>query len=93
MNLKMITGNFQNDSDDETEMSYYCVTCGQELPHKVVVKHMEKCFNKVLQIVQFSLLHEYIHGLDVCRHWLRHVIENGYMHFSFMCYFFNSTGA
>jgi hypothetical protein len=35
------------EGDDETDLSIYCVTCGQEVNQRGAIKHMEKCFNKV----------------------------------------------
>ena len=35
------------EGDDETELSIYCVTCGQEINQRGAIKHMEKCFTKV----------------------------------------------
>ncbi|XP_077301187.1 CXXC-type zinc finger protein 1-like isoform X2 [Arctopsyche grandis] len=34
------------DSEEETEMSIYCITCGHEIHSRTAVKHMEKCFIK-----------------------------------------------
>jgi COMPASS component SPP1 len=40
---------FQNtDGDEEAELSVYCVTCGHEINQKGALKHMEKCFAKVI---------------------------------------------
>jgi transcription initiation factor TFIIIB Brf1 subunit/transcription initiation factor TFIIB len=42
-----INENCEVDKDyEETEM--FCVTCGHTCSQKLVLKHMEKCFNKVL---------------------------------------------
>jgi COMPASS component SPP1 len=37
----------EEDSEDEGEMSMYCITCGHEIHSRMAIKHMEKCFNKV----------------------------------------------
>lgn len=37
------------DDNDDTEMSMYCITCGHEINSRTAIKHMEKCFNKVMQ--------------------------------------------
>ncbi|XP_054717963.1 CXXC-type zinc finger protein 1-like [Uloborus diversus] len=37
--------NLENESE-ESEVSYYCVTCGHEISQRNALKHMEKCFNK-----------------------------------------------
>ncbi|PNF24443.1 CXXC-type zinc finger protein 1 [Cryptotermes secundus] len=36
----------EEDSEDEGEMSMYCITCGHEIHSRMAIKHMEKCFNK-----------------------------------------------
>jgi len=36
------------DDNDDTESSMYCITCGHEIHSRTAIKHMEKCFNKVL---------------------------------------------
>lgn len=38
------------DDNDDTEMSMYCITCGHEIHSRTAIKHMEKCFNKVILI-------------------------------------------
>jgi hypothetical protein len=46
----------EEDSEDEGEMSMYCITCGHEIHSRMAIKHMEKCFNKVfLKIYQHEL--------------------------------------
>lgn len=35
-----------NDAEEETELSVYCVTCGHEVGARTALRHMEKCFNK-----------------------------------------------
>ena len=37
----------EDDDNDDTEMSTYCITCGHEIHSRTAIKHMEKCFNKV----------------------------------------------
>ena len=37
----------EEDTEDEGEMSMYCITCGHEIHSRMAIKHMEKCFNKV----------------------------------------------
>lgn len=39
------------DDNDDTESSMYCITCGHEVNSRTAIKHMEKCFNKVLQVI------------------------------------------
>lgn len=41
------------DDNDDTEMSTYCITCGHEIHSRVAIKHMEKCFNKVMCKILF----------------------------------------
>lgn len=36
-----------DDENDDTEMSMYCITCGHEIHSRSAIRHMEKCFNKV----------------------------------------------
>ena len=36
------------DDNDDNEMSMYCITCGHEINSRTAIKHMEKCFNKVI---------------------------------------------
>ncbi|CAH1978378.1 unnamed protein product [Acanthoscelides obtectus] len=36
----------ENDNEDDSEISTYCVTCGHEIHSRTAIKHMEKCFNK-----------------------------------------------
>lgn len=36
------------DENDDTEMSMYCITCGHEVHSRAAIRHMEKCFNKVI---------------------------------------------
>lgn len=43
-----IDPNTEVDDNDDTEMSTYCITCGHEIHSRTAIKHMEKCFNKVL---------------------------------------------
>ena len=38
---------FQSESEDDTEASIHCVTCGLETNVKSALKHMERCFSKV----------------------------------------------
>ncbi|XP_034236046.1 CXXC-type zinc finger protein 1-like isoform X2 [Thrips palmi] len=37
---------YDDDMEDETEMSMYCITCGHEIHSRTAIRHMEKCFNK-----------------------------------------------
>ncbi|CAG9861757.1 unnamed protein product [Phyllotreta striolata] len=41
-----IDPNQENDCEDDSEISTYCVTCGHEIHSRTAIKHMEKCFNK-----------------------------------------------
>jgi len=34
--------------DDEAELNIFCVTCGMAVSPRVALRHMEKCFNKVI---------------------------------------------
>lgn len=36
----------ENDTEDESETTMYCITCGHEIHSRTAIKHMEKCFNK-----------------------------------------------
>ncbi|KAG5886882.1 hypothetical protein JTB14_024739 [Gonioctena quinquepunctata] len=38
--------NQENDNEEDSEISTYCVTCGHEIHSRTAIKHMEKCFNK-----------------------------------------------
>lgn len=38
------------DVDEEAELNIFCVTCGIELAPRVALRHMEKCFNKVISV-------------------------------------------
>ncbi|XP_014790125.1 CXXC-type zinc finger protein 1 isoform X1 [Octopus bimaculoides] len=38
--------NYDQEDDDEGELSMYCVTCGSEIQQKGALRHMEKCFAK-----------------------------------------------
>ncbi|XP_022236468.1 CXXC-type zinc finger protein 1-like [Limulus polyphemus] len=40
----------QEGDTDEGELSVYCVTCGHEIGARTALKHMEKCFNKVIRL-------------------------------------------
>lgn len=46
--LASIDPHAEVDDNDDTEMSMYCITCGHEIHSRTAIKHMEKCFNKVL---------------------------------------------
>ena len=35
------------DQEEEAELNVFCVTCGLEVPQKIALRHMEKCYNKV----------------------------------------------
>ena len=37
---------YDDDMEEESEMSMYCITCGHEIHSRTAVRHMEKCFNK-----------------------------------------------
>ncbi|XP_023014579.1 CXXC-type zinc finger protein 1 [Leptinotarsa decemlineata] len=41
-----IDPNQDNENDDDSEISTFCVTCGHEIHSRTAIKHMEKCFNK-----------------------------------------------
>lgn len=41
-----IDPNQENENEDDSEISTYCVTCGHEIHSRTAIKHMEKCFNK-----------------------------------------------
>lgn len=34
------------ETNEEDEMSMYCITCGHEIHSRTAIRHMEKCFNK-----------------------------------------------
>jgi len=38
------------DVDEEAELNIFCVTCGIALSPRVALRHMEKCFNKVISV-------------------------------------------
>ena len=44
---KRINEKFEIDKETE-ETEVYCVTCGHTCSHSNALKHMEKCFNKVI---------------------------------------------
>lgn len=37
---------YDDDQEEESEQSIYCITCGHEIHSRTAVRHMEKCFNK-----------------------------------------------
>lgn len=46
------------EGDDETELSVYCVTCGQETSQRGAIKHMEKCFTKFEAQTSFGSIYK-----------------------------------
>lgn len=38
---------YDDDQEEESEQSMYCITCGHEIHSRTAIRHMEKCFNKV----------------------------------------------
>lgn len=50
-----IDPNAEVDDFDDTEMSMYCITCGHEIHSRTAIKHMEKCFNKVISKIPVQL--------------------------------------
>ena len=36
--------------DEEAELNIFCVTCGMAVSPRVALRHMEKCFNKVIVV-------------------------------------------
>ncbi|KAK7102665.1 CXXC-type zinc finger protein 1-like [Littorina saxatilis] len=46
------------EGDDETELSMYCVTCGQEINQRGAIKHMEKCFTKFEAQTSFGSIYK-----------------------------------
>lgn len=49
-----IDPNQDNDAEDESETTTYCITCGHEIHSRTAIKHMEKCFNKYESQASFS---------------------------------------
>ncbi|XP_063232114.1 CXXC-type zinc finger protein 1-like isoform X2 [Bacillus rossius redtenbacheri] len=41
-----IDSHCEDESEDEPEMSMYCITCGIEVNSRLFIKHIEKCFCK-----------------------------------------------
>ncbi|KAL8601411.1 hypothetical protein ACOMHN_042415 [Nucella lapillus] len=46
------------EGEDETELSIYCVTCGQEINQRGAFKHMEKCFTKFEAQTSFGSIYK-----------------------------------
>lgn len=47
-----------DDADEESEMSMYCITCGHEIHSRTAIKHMEKCFNKYESQASFGSIYK-----------------------------------
>ncbi|XP_075235802.1 CXXC-type zinc finger protein 1-like [Lycorma delicatula] len=47
-----------DDADEETEMSMYCITCGHEIHSRTAIRHMEKCFNKYESQASFGSIYK-----------------------------------
>lgn len=43
-----------NEKPSETEMTVYCVTCGQDLHTRTAIRHMERCYNKFESQTSFA---------------------------------------
>lgn len=37
---------YDDELEEESEQSMYCITCGHEIHSRTAIRHMEKCFNK-----------------------------------------------
>lgn len=46
------------DTEDESELSVYCVTCGHEVGARSALRHMEKCFNKYESQASFGSVYK-----------------------------------
>lgn len=46
------------DAEEESELNIFCVTCGLEIPQKVAMRHMEKCFNKFESQTSFGSIYK-----------------------------------
>ncbi|XP_052283775.1 CXXC-type zinc finger protein 1-like isoform X2 [Dreissena polymorpha] len=47
-----------SESEDETEFSMFCVTCGLEISQKTALKHLEKCFAKFEAQTSFGSIYK-----------------------------------
>lgn len=45
--LTVVSDN-EDEQEEENEVDMYCITCGHQIHTRTAIKHMEKCFNKVL---------------------------------------------
>jgi COMPASS component SPP1 len=46
------------ENDEEAELNVFCVTCGLEVPQKIALRHMEKCFNKIESQTSFGSIYK-----------------------------------
>lgn len=44
--------------EDEADLNIFCITCGLEVPQKVAMRHMEKCFNKFESQTSYGSLYK-----------------------------------
>jgi COMPASS component SPP1 len=59
-NFEKINPNVEKEREkliDSSETEIYFVTCGQICSERPALKHMEKCFNKVVKIILFILIY------------------------------------
>ncbi|XP_054280680.1 CXXC-type zinc finger protein 1-like [Macrosteles quadrilineatus] len=48
----------EEETEEEGEMSMYCITCGHEIHSRTAIKHMEKCFNKYESQASFGSIYK-----------------------------------
>jgi len=46
------------DVEEESELNVFCVTCALEVPQKIALRHMEKCFNKFESQTSFGSIYK-----------------------------------
>lgn len=46
------------DAEEEADLNIFCITCGLEVPQKVAMRHMEKCFNKFESQTSYGSLYK-----------------------------------
>ncbi len=49
------TINDNDEEEDETEMTVYCVTCGSDVQARTAIRHMERCYNKVCDVCPMKI--------------------------------------
>jgi COMPASS component SPP1 len=52
---KKINEKYEIDKEQTEETEVYCVTCGHICSHSNALKHMEKCYNKVIYLLSIFI--------------------------------------